>query len=107
MSELRVVLSTTPDAEQAAALAEALVAERLVACVQVIPIAASVYRWQNRVVRQPEHLLIMKTTMARVPDLQARLIALHPYDVPQFVVLAADSVWPPYLAWVVGEVAER
>jgi periplasmic divalent cation tolerance protein len=107
VSELRVVLSTAPDADQAAALAETLVAEQLVACAQIIPIAASVYRWQGRVVREPEHLLIMKTTLARVPELQARLVALHPYEVPQFVALSADAVWPPYLAWVVGEVTEH
>ncbi len=107
MSELRVVLSTTPDAEQAATLAEILVTERLVACAQIVPIAMSVYRWQDQIVREPEHLLILKTTAARVPELQARLIALHPYEVPQFVVLSTSSAWPSYLAWVAGEVAEH
>lgn len=104
MSDLRVVLSTAPDAERAFALAEQLVDERLVACAQVVPIAASIYRWQGQLVREPEHLLIFKTTLARIDVLQARLLALHPYEVPQFVVLTAESAASDYLAWVAAAV---
>jgi periplasmic divalent cation tolerance protein len=81
-------------------LASALVSERLAACVNVLPQMESVYRWKGGVEAEPERQLIMKTTAARVPALRARLIELHDYDVPEFIVLPVIDGSDPYLSWI-------
>ncbi|MEW5854428.1 MAG: divalent-cation tolerance protein CutA [Myxococcota bacterium] len=100
-TDLRVVLCTAPR-DKAEGLARALVEERLVACVNLVPIR-SVYRWQGKVVDDEETLLIMKTGSARVADLMARVPQLHPYTVPEVVSLTAEAVLPSYLAWALTE----
>jgi periplasmic divalent cation tolerance protein len=102
---LRVVLCTAPDADAALRIARALVDERLVACVNVLPGVASVYRWQGRVQEDSEVLLVMKTQAQRLPALTERVAALHPYEVPEVLALAASEVAGPYAAWVRAETA--
>lgn len=105
MSErIRVVLSTAP-AEQAEGLARALVEARVVACVNVLPGARSVYRWQGEVQCEAESVLVMKTTAERYPDLEAALSKLHPYDVPELLALPVEAGLETYLGWVATEVA--
>lgn len=96
---------TTCGRGDARALAEVLVGERLVACVNVGDVE-SVYRWQGEVACEPEALLTMKTTRARWESLQRRLAELHPYDVPEIVAVAAAEVGASYGAWVVESVGE-
>ena len=100
-----VILSTAPTAEQAAALARTLVEERLVACVNVLPIARSIYRWQGQIVDEPEQLCLMKTRADHVEALRARLTALHPYAVPELLVLDVRSGHEPYLSWIDASLA--
>jgi uncharacterized protein involved in tolerance to divalent cations len=90
-------ISTTADGR---ALASTLVGERLVACVNVLPQMESVYRWQGEVESDQERQLIMKTTAARVPELQARLRQLHDYDLPEFLVLPVVGGSDAYLNWI-------
>ena len=99
-TELRVALSTCPPAE-AEALAQALVEAGVAACVNVVPAVTSVYRWEGKIQREGEALLIMKTTAGRLEALKAALLARHSYEVPEFVVLAVDAVHVPYGNWVV------
>lgn len=99
-----VVLSTFPSSEKAAEIARVLVDERLAACVNLVPGVRSIYRWQGAIHDDAEVLAIIKTTAERVEALRDRLIALHPYDVPEAIVLAATGGHAPYLAWVTGEV---
>ena len=101
-----IVLSTFPADEDAAPLARALVEERLAACVNILPPMSSIYRWEGRVEQATEHQLIVKTTTARVDALRARLVELHPYDVPEIIVLPASTAAPSYLDWVVLSVGE-
>lgn len=103
-TDVRTVLVAAPDDATARALAEAVVGERLAACANVVPGVLSVYRWQGEVRRDPEVLLVMKTTAARAEALRARLVELHPYEVPEVLVLAVDAGHPPYLRWVGAEV---
>lgn len=98
----RVVLATAPDAACARQLAEALVGERLAACANLVPGVTSIYRWEGAVEEASEVLLILKTRAGLLPDLEARLTELHPYDVPACVALAPDRVAAPYLAWLQG-----
>jgi periplasmic divalent cation tolerance protein len=98
---LLVALTTVADAETAAAIARALVGERLAACVQRMAIS-STYAWQGRIHDEGEILLVIKATGDVCDALRDRVLALHPYDVPEFVVLAAADVSDGYLAWAAG-----
>jgi periplasmic divalent cation tolerance protein len=100
-----VVLSTFPSSEKAAEIARVLVDERLCACVNLVPAVRSIYRWQGAIHDDAEVLAIVKTTAERAAALRDRLIALHPYDVPEAIVLPVTDGHAPYLAWVTGEVS--
>jgi periplasmic divalent cation tolerance protein len=102
--DLRLVLSTAPDAPTAAKLARALVEERLAACVSAVPGLRSTYRWQGAVEETDEVLLVVKTTAAAAPAVAARLGELHPYEVPEVVTLAPLAAAPSYLAWLAASV---
>lgn len=96
----RLVLVTAPDRERALDLARSLVDDRLLACANLLPGLTSVYRWEGRVQEDEEVLLIGKTRAGRVAALEARVLELHPYDTPEFVVLDPSHVEPRYLAWL-------
>ena len=99
-----VVLTTIGAAADAAGLARTLVEERLAACVNILPAMTSFYRWQGVVEEDREQQLIMKTTADRVAALEARVRALHSYDLPEFLVLSASGS-AAYLEWVVQSVS--
>lgn len=96
---------TCPDAATAARIADALVGERLAACVSVLPGVRSVYRWQGAVERADEVQLLIKTVAARMPALAARIVALHPYELPEVVAVEAAAGLPAYLEWISAQVA--
>ena len=100
-----VVLTTVGADFDARGLAHALVEARVVACVNIVPAIHSVYRWEGQVADDAEQLLIMKTSAERVEELRARLFELHPYDVPEFVVIAIDQTSDAYGAWLLESVA--
>ena len=89
-------------ADEAASIADALVAERLAACVQVTPIG-STYRWQGSVAHDDEHLLVVKTRTALAEAVRDRVLAMHSYDLPaiSWVDIAGGS--DEYLAWIHAE----
>ena len=89
-----------PDDDRARTLARALVDEGLAACVNVHGPMTSIYRWKGAVEEEPERQLVIKTARVRLPDIEARLRALHPYDVPELIVLNAQG-GAAYGAWVV------
>ena len=95
-------LSIAPDLATARALADALVGERLAACVNLLPGVQSVYRWQGRVETGEEVLLLIKTTRTCLPALQARIVALHPYELPEVLAVESAGGLPTYLDWVVS-----
>ena len=99
MSAAVVALVTAPS-DRAEILAETLVVERLAACVNVLPGARSVYRWEGLVRREDESLLVIKTTGELVEALRARLAALHPYAVFELLTLDVTGGNPAYLAWL-------
>jgi periplasmic divalent cation tolerance protein len=102
-----LVLVTFPTDLDPLPLARTLVDERLVACVNVLPPMQSVYRWAGEVAQASEHQLIMKTTQAGVAALKARLGDLHPYDVPELLVLPVADGSEPYLTWLTESVRQR
>ncbi len=100
-----VVLVTTPTPERAAEIARALVEERLAACGNVVPGLRSIYRWEGKVQEDAEALLVLKTTRARFDALRARVLALHPYELPEVIALPIEAGSAPYLAWIAAETA--
>src|SRR5262245_21469178 len=100
MTEFVIVLTTLPAEGDAEKFASQLDEERLAACVSIGHAMRSVYLWKNAVERADERQLAIKTTRAQVTALEARLRKLHPYDVPEFVVLPIDSGSADYLSWL-------
>lgn len=96
----RVVLVTAPDEPAAEALVERLVEEGVVACGTIVPGVTSIYRWQGAVERAREALIVFKTTTAGAERLVRRVPELHPYEVPEVLVLPVESGHGPYLDWV-------
>jgi periplasmic divalent cation tolerance protein len=97
---IRIVLTTTTNAEEASRLARTLVEERLAACATLIPAVQSIYHWQGQIESSTETLLLLKTAPDQLVALEARLLALHSYQTPEFIVLGAEAVSQPYLAWL-------
>ena len=95
-----LVLTTWPAAQDAQALAETLVTERLAACVSVLPEMESVYLWKGRLERDRERQIVLKTTRGRLEALTARVRSLHPYDVPEWLVIPVTAGSEAYLAWL-------
>lgn len=106
MGEVVTVITTLGDVDAAAELVETLVAERLIACGNIVPGVTSIYRWQGEVVRDGEVMVVMKTTRTRLDDLLERAAALHPYEVPELLALAVDGGSAPYRRWVTEETSE-
>ena len=97
---------TTFGVGQAVAVARVLVEERLAACVNVLPAMTSIYRWDGAVQQDAEEQVVIKTTADRVEALQARLRELHPYELPEFLVIGVDSGSEKYLEWVGAQVTQ-
>jgi periplasmic divalent cation tolerance protein len=95
-----IVLTTIADNDQAESIARQLVEERLAACVNLHAPMTSFYRWRGEVERDGERQVVIKTTRDRLAALEARLHELHSYELPEFLVLAADSGSTRYLEWV-------
>jgi len=95
-----VVLCTFPDADRARQIGTVLVERQLVACVNILPSVESIYRWKGEVQNDPEVLALLKTTEAGYPALEAALVELHPYEVPEVIALKVEAGSQPYLGWV-------
>lgn len=103
-ADVRVVLMTAPDADVGRQIARTLVAERLAACVNLVPGVVSVYRWEGAVQEDSEVLMIVKSRADHGAALSERVRALHPYDVPEILELPAVGGSHAYLDWVRAEV---
>jgi periplasmic divalent cation tolerance protein len=95
-----VVFSTFPTEDKAAEVARTLVSEGLCACANLVPPVRSIYRWQGQICDEREVLAVIKTTRERFDALRERLVALHPYEVPEVIALPVEAGHPPYLDWV-------
>ncbi len=106
-AEVVLLLSNFPGAESARQAVRTLVEERLIACGNLIPGIESIYEWKGAVETSAEVMAVCKTTMACAPDAQARLRALHPYEVPEILQIPVSAGWPDYLAWVATQCGPR
>jgi periplasmic divalent cation tolerance protein len=98
-----LVLTNLPDRDHALRLARALVEQRLAACVNVLAACTSVYRWKEAIETAQEIPLLIKTTEDRYPSLEQAVRALHPYEVPELVVVPIGNGLPEYLSWIESE----
>jgi len=103
LTDALVVLTTLPSADAAAALAKTVVDERLAACANILPPLRSVYRWQDKIQDEPEVLVLFKTQRALFDRLRARIVELHPYELPEVVALPVEQGHPAYLDWILRE----
>jgi periplasmic divalent cation tolerance protein len=100
VTEIVIVLTTAPADDRADELARQLVDERLAACANVSQPMVSVYRWKGQLERDSERQIVIKTTRDRLAALETRLRQIHPYELPEFVVLAVEQGSAGYLGWV-------
>ena len=95
-----VVLTTTPNPEEAERFARSIVELKLAGCVQILPQMTSVYFWEGKVQTEPEHLLLIKTLEEKFDDLAAFIKEKHSYDVPEIVAIDTERVSDDYLNWM-------
>ena len=107
MNAALVVISACEDSARAEHIAETLVAERLAACVNLLPGVESTFRWEGKIDRSREALLLIKTTSRRFAPLARALTRLHPYAVPEIIALPVTAGAAPYLRWLSQSVALR
>jgi periplasmic divalent cation tolerance protein len=100
MTEMLVVFTSFPNAEEAARVVRVLVEERLIACGNLVPGARSIYRWEGAIADQPEVLAILKTRKQDWAALMSRLHELHSYSVPECVAVRIAAGAPRYMAWL-------
>ena len=96
----QIVLCTVPDRDTAEQIAANLVTERLAACVNIVPGITSVYRWENRIEKDAEYLLIIKTHSAVFDRLQDSIKRQHPYELPEVIAVPIKDGLPEYLDWI-------
>ncbi len=94
-----VVLVTAPDLKTARRLAQTALRHRLIACANLVPAVESHYWWLQKITRSSEVLMSMKTTGSKLKELEKCIVAGHPYDTPEFIVLAVNGGNARYLKW--------
>ena len=107
MPDVLLCLTTCPDESSARRIADALVEEGLAACVNRLPGLESTYRWKGAVCREPEQLLLIKTVRQRFDAMKQRLLALHPYELPELIAVELAAGHAGYLDWVAQSCAAR
>jgi periplasmic divalent cation tolerance protein len=95
-----IVLTTTPNIEEAENLARKIVAEKLAACVQVLPAMKSFYFWEGAVQADAEHLLLIKTLAEKYDELEKFIRTNHSYSVPEIAAVRAEKVSDDYFRWL-------
>ena len=99
-TKFAVVLVTAPNFKIGRALARAALQARLIACANLIPKIESHYRWQGKIESASEVLLVLKTQKSKLAALEKLVLARHPYDTPEFIVLPLSAGNKKYLAWL-------
>ncbi len=105
--KLRLIFSTAASEEQAQSIAQALVAERLAACVNIVGPIRSIYRWREAIEDEREFLIIIKTRATLYVKVEKRIRELHSYEVAEVISSSIDRGSPPYLKWMLEATAPR
>jgi periplasmic divalent cation tolerance protein len=99
-SAFQLILCTCPDKDTAKKLAHLLVAEKLAACVNILPGITSVYSWEEKIETVQEHVLLIKSNKQHYTSIEAALFKHHPYEVPEIIALPIERGLPEYLDWM-------
>jgi periplasmic divalent cation tolerance protein len=102
-----MVFTNLPDSDIARSIARSLIDERLAACVNILPAMQSIYRWQGAVEEAGEVAVVIKTTEGLYPQVEAAIVKLHPYDIPEILALPIVAGLPAYLDWIKSETKTR
>ena len=103
MEQALLVLTNLADMASARLLAQALVEQRLAACVNMLPAVQSIYRWNDVIEEAAEVTLLIKTTTARYEELEQAIRALHPYELPEVIAVPVSAGSSAYLGWIAQE----
>ena len=103
MTDGQLVLTMLPTADAAVEIARTLVEERLAACCNIVPAVRSIYRWQDKIEDDNEVLVLIKTRTEHFERLRARILELHPYEVPEVLALPVEAGYAAYLEWMAKE----
>jgi periplasmic divalent cation tolerance protein len=103
-SKYSVIFSTSGSIEEAVRIAEKLVSDHLVACVNIVPGIHSIYWWNNAIQKDQEFLMIMKTETAKFQDVLKTMQSLHSYEVPEIISLPLNNGSKQYLQWIENSV---
>ncbi len=103
MDEIILVLTNLPDRDSAQQMAQALIENHTAACVNILAECSSVYRWQGKTETASEVPLLIKSTRAAYPRLEASIRAHHPYELPEIIAVSVSTGFPAYLRWVMQE----
>ena len=103
MTDAVLVLTTLPNADAASELAKTVVNEKLAACANLFPAVRSVYRWQAKLQDENEVLVLLKTRQEHFERLKARILELHPYEVPEVLAIPVEQGYQAYLDWLAKE----
>ncbi len=93
-------MTTAPDADEAEKLASSIVAEKLAACVQILPPMMSVYLWEGSIQKETEYLILIKTLPEKFESLSEFITSNHSYEVPEIVAIDVEKVSGPYISWM-------
>jgi periplasmic divalent cation tolerance protein len=105
-SLFQLILCSCPDEETAINIAENIVAQRLAACVNVLPTVYSVFHWQDNVESAKENLVMIKTTAEKYTALENVIMSLHPYEVPEIIAIDISNGLPEYLKWIESSISK-
>jgi periplasmic divalent cation tolerance protein len=100
LADLRLILTTFSSEEAARAVIRQLLEQKLIACGTLIPGAKSFYHWKGVIEESAEVLVLLKTNETKAPRCMKRLGELHPYEVPEIILLDPEAVTAPYAAWI-------
>ncbi len=103
MDEIILVLTNLPDRDSAQRMAQALIENRTAACINILAECGSVYRWRGKIETSSEVPLLIKTTRAAYPRLEASIRAHHPYELPEIIAVPVNAGLSGYLQWVAQE----
>ena len=105
MDEILLVLTNLPNRESAQRVANALIESRAAACINILAECTSVYRWQGKIETDSEVPLLIKTTRAAYPRLEAVIHEHHPYELPEIIAVSVNGGLPDYLKWIAQEIS--
>lgn len=102
--KLIIVLTTTANEAAAGRIARSVVEAGLAGCVQILPAIKSIYAWKGEIIVDGECLLLLKTTEQAYSRLEAHILAIHEYETPEIVAIAAEKVTAGYMQWLLATV---